>query len=292
MAANFVPRVAHLRISLIGALKALHALMLRYPEESVEGCAEIALRSYADARGYDYEEACHLAIAHAPLVQCGDEKALICQILEWLARTPGTVISRLAKYGPELVLNALEHEQNAMQCIKLAELDDLNHEATLEFWDHLSRTSRRVEDDAKTAAGKLGERLTIEHEKRILYEAGIHREPDWVARRNTTLGFDVRSYRRDAQGTIRDHYVEAKAHGGDFSFYLTKNEWKVGSRAGIAYEIHLWDRRDQSLIVIKPEQLEMVLPIDQSGSEWQVAYVTLENGRAAAVRLSSDALQP
>jgi hypothetical protein len=175
------------------------------------------------------------------------------QFLRWLRAneeglavvTPsGARLQSLASYEPMLrqaLLDYIEVEQPAWvqnatfgrrkviafagsqigQVFVEAGLAEGTEDEVVSFWDAMASMARGQKNDRLSAIGRLGERLTIEHE-----QERTGRRPRWVAIDNNEDGYDVLSI--VSADDLRSLSIEVKCSTNGLAgrFHVTRNEWE------------------------------------------------------------------
>ncbi|OGT63571.1 MAG: hypothetical protein A3E85_04655 [Gammaproteobacteria bacterium RIFCSPHIGHO2_12_FULL_45_12] len=133
------------------------------------------------------------------------------------------------------------------------------------FWDTLAAMARGQKTDRLMEIGRIGERLTINHEE---MRTGL--KPKWVSIDNNSDGYDVLSVVDNQNKSFLSIEVKTSTIGLSGAFHLTSNEW---SRSKVVdnHLFHLWDisNKNQSLAKITCEQMERHIPMDQGSGNWE-----------------------
>lgn len=138
------------------------------------------------------------------------------------------------------------------------------------FWDQLAALARGQRDERLNAIGRLGERLTLDHE---LSRTGMPAR--WAAIDSNADGFDILSI--VGVDDSRQLAIEAKATtmGMAGEINLTRHEWNTATSV-TAYRFDIWDlskRTAPRLACIGVEAMAQHVPTDQGAGQW--AQVTV-----------------
>jgi len=141
---------------------------------------------------------------------------------------------------------------------------------TVIFWDMLAASARGIRNAALTEIGRIGERLTLTHERRR-----TGREPTWVALDSNADGYDVLSRISDADTrrlTIEVKTSNQVAKSG--IFHLTRNEWNLAVDS-LHHAFHLWSISggEPRLAVLHVEQIAKHVPVDEGCGVWESAGI-------------------
>lgn len=112
---------------------------------------------------------------------------------------------------------------------------------TASFWDTLAARARGMRSALLTETGRVGERLSIAHEK-----ARTGREPRWIALDSNVDGYDVLSHvsSEDQRRLTIEVKASTQAHLSGV-FHLTRNEWSLAEESvnqeSVNHVFHLWN---------------------------------------------------
>lgn len=168
----------------------------------------------------------------------------------------------------ELLLQAPAGIRQVLVEAGLAYGDDAE---TVSFWDTLAARARGMRNALLTETGRVGERLSIAHEK-----ARTGRDPKWIALDSNADGYDVLS--RVSSEDQRRLTIEVKASMQarlSGAFHLTRNEWSLAEES-INHVFHLWDLGSDTprLAVLTVEQLAAHVPVDRGDGGWESARIS------------------
>lgn len=141
---------------------------------------------------------------------------------------------------------------------------------TVIFWDALAARARGIRNAVLTETGRMGERLTLVHER---HRTG--REPTWIALDSNTDGYDVLS-RVSSEDQSR-LTIEVKASSQTAltgSFHLSRNEWNLAVES-LHHAFHLWDVScvPPRIAVLDVGQVAKHVPADEGGGVWESARI-------------------
>ncbi|MDE0331233.1 MAG: DUF3883 domain-containing protein [Nitrospinae bacterium] len=183
---------------------------------------------------------------------------------------------RFVPFGRERVRRALDSDH--AQCFREAGLfDETPNDEAIEWWDRVAALIRGLSDIEKMKRARLAERLSFEHERRRIKDLGICQQPKWVSLEDNSLGYDILSYDRNAEGRIVARLVEVKSKLSD-SIFLTRNEWESAFGAAQRTVIHVWDLPMERLQEYHPKEIEASIPLDQGGGVWQNVRINVSSG--------------
>lgn len=115
----------------------------------------------------------------------------------------------------------------------------------------------------------------MDHETRRLLALGIPNRPRWVSIDDNTVGYDVHSYDK---GTVEPiaRLIEVKSCARiDTEIHLTRNEWETAIERAPHYCFHVWILPEERLVELKPEDIEIHVPVDQGNGRWQNTRIAL-----------------
>jgi Protein NO VEIN, C-terminal len=159
--------------------------------------------------------------------------------------------------------------KDIVQCFDEANLLCGHEEATVKWWDELAKAARGNLEDRKLEVGRIGERLSIEHE---FNRTGT--KPNWSAIESNFLGYDILSVVDTTNH--EDLRIEVKTCDAtieDGCFYLTRNEWLVAETSS-QYLFHLWSLKPEpNLLTLLPSQLKAHVPCNNGSGEWDITII-------------------
>ena len=141
---------------------------------------------------------------------------------------------------------------------------------TVIFWDVLAARARGIRNAVLTETGRMGERLTLVHER---HRTG--REPKWVALDSNADGYDVLSHVSDEDQRRLTIEVKASSQAAlSGSFHLTRNEWDLAIES-LHHTFHLWDvsRVPPRLAVLEVGQVAKHVPENEGNGVWETARI-------------------
>ena len=167
------------------------------------------------------------------------------------------------------------------------------------LWDALQCLPQPTETAAQLkAVGNAAEQLSVEYEKRRLAKEGY---PDlsghvrWVARESAAYGFDILSFfgsSHASRAPTSRLAIEVKGQSltarQNFSFFLTRHEWRTANSIMDAYIFHFWHGIAQcgstpiaahsNPVVVTPGAVAEHIPLRPvcgSTCDWNSARITL-----------------
>ena len=171
--------------------------------------------------------------------------------------------------------------------METADLFSIEDASVADWWQSLLESYQEYDAEKTKQIGDIGEKLTIQHERRRLGLDGIeglHARVKWVARFSSDYGYDILSVRgsffRDKWGMLDPIQVEVKsstiAAESSFSFKVTRNEWNTAQTNPDSYFFYCWvgvsltsGTASKGPFVIPAASLVSSFPIDRSNiCEW------------------------
>jgi hypothetical protein len=133
------------------------------------------------------------------------------------------------------------------------------------FWDTLAAMARGQKTDRLMEIGRVGERLTMNHEE---MRTGL--KPKWVSIDNNSDGYDVLSVVDNQNKCFLSIEVKTSTIGLSGVFHLTRNEWNR-SKVVDNHLFHLWDisKKNSNLAKVTCEQMERHIPMDHGSGNWE-----------------------
>ncbi len=94
--------------------------------------------------------------------------------------------------------------------------------------------------------------------------------PAWVALDDSTLGYDVKSWRagQDGWSDPRPWHIEVKAALHQRRFFLTRNEWRFAQRHADSWELQFWLLEQSDPILLSFATVADSVPADVGSGEW------------------------
>lgn len=170
--------------------------------------------------------------------------------------------SAVARYRPDLPL---------VHCFQETGLMTATDDETVAFWDRMGGLSRNRLDDARTATGRDGERLTMAYEYQRTGQS-----PQWRALDLAGLGYDILSQLGAADSAPL--YLEVKATSLPWSsgrLHLTLHEWRFLSGHPNDSAIDCWSLTDAGIKHHRanPDAVAVHLPANQGSGAWELAII-------------------
>lgn len=144
-------------------------------------------------------------------------------------------------------------------------LEEMPSPRVVAWWDKITENIRSQQDEINTNVGRLGERCTIEYEKK---RVGV--TPKWISINSNLAGYDIKS--QDSFSDDTPVFIEVKAsiaHWDDAFFYITANEWNT-AKVSKGYIFYLWyfENNKRMLATIRPDKMQEYIPINNMTGEW------------------------
>lgn len=172
--------------------------------------------------------------------------------------------------GRKKVLAVLTNDEK--QCFRAAGLTEKPpSEDVVAWWDSMTAALARNEGANLISIGRVGEQLTIEHEKAKLRRLGLEdMAVEWVSIEDNAAGYDVRSWDLSEAGEVEEMMIEVKTSvSGEDRFFLSRNEWEVAKSNPARYFIYYWEGDPIKLKrILRTEDLIRFIPIDTDVSRW------------------------
>lgn len=274
-----------LRMSILNALLAIQTYRAAHPAETPATAARVLASGPAALAGFAYATALRVAEGDPTIVAPGDGprparlRALVEHlIIRWRPSWAG-----LIPKGRGFLATYLAPATR--QCLEAAGLYDTEpDDQVLACWDRLGAVFRADGDAGRTAVGRQGERLTLQHETARLAAAGrADLVPTWVALDDNSLGYDVRSYEVTPEGVV-SRYIEVKAtEAMPPRFFLSRAEWDVAEQLARGYVLHVWHLPSGRVTELAVDAVQAHMPADQGSGRWHRVEVTLRGEAAKAV---------
>lgn len=193
------------------------------------------------------------------------------RIVSYLVAAEAPTWRLAAAKGKKWCRNAMD--ENSAQTIGWANLWDMDDEA-LDWWFQLATAARGQAEAARAAVGRIGERLTFEHECGRLQALGAPCVPVWRSTEDDTLGYDIESWEYSPGSEPLPLRIEVKAYAGaDRRFFLTRGEWRTALRFRAGFAVDLWDVSTKTLTRFAVEQVKKAIPAETPAGEWQTLLV-------------------
>jgi len=145
---------------------------------------------------------------------------------------------------------------------------------TVKFWDALAARARGLKNDRLTDIGRIGERASVEYERRRTGE-----DPKWVALESNSDGYDVLSIVSKSDPRPLSIEVKATTQNDGGNFYLTRNEWQCAQETP-NHVFHLWRIEGNSAVspptVVSAASLSAHIPLDHGLGMWQSTMIPFD----------------
>lgn len=158
---------------------------------------------------------------------------------------------------------------DVVQCFSEAELFNHPNDSIIKWWDTYSKISRRIGKDNKLEIGRIGEKLSIEYERKR-----TKREPKWQGFETNFAGYDILSVVSESDSSpLR---IEVKSSNSTLEtafFHLSENEWNVGITSE-NYLFHLWVfKPNPTLSILKIENVKGHVPNNNGNGHWESVMI-------------------
>ncbi|MHB8459096.1 MAG: protein NO VEIN domain-containing protein [Candidatus Limnocylindrales bacterium] len=225
----------------------------------------------AQDTAYDYPAADQMAAEYGWGIfsHALDAQAAFRETIEaWMEREQ-PIWRDLLPLGRARALEVLSPNMRA--CFENAGLTG-NDLGTLEWWDHQASIARQAIDQRLLELGREAERWTVDLETARLAGTGL--APVWVSIEDNGKGYDVLTFRQDADEAWRDQHVEVK-YAGAISIHLTAKEWRFALEQEATWEMHIWRRDETEPAVLHVADLLPHMPENRGAGSWESTEVRL-----------------
>lgn len=176
-----------------------------------------------------------------------------------------------------------------------ANLLNLDDPEVILWWQDLLGAFQDFDDKKKKEIGDVGEKLTIEFEKKRLVADGVDNPQfivKWISRFRNSFGYDVLSIRG---GLLKNRldvkdpvHIEVKSSvisdEKNFIFKISRNEWKTALVLLDSYYFHCWvginlesESAEKGPFILTAKSLIKLMPTDNSElCEWTESRLTLD----------------
>jgi hypothetical protein len=194
------------------------------------------------------------------------ELALRCQLAD-------VIESYCPPWGPLLSRGRVECLRylpiDIQQCLKEAGLLGPVDDSVVLWWDSVAESSRKSISDARLKIGRIGEKLSLDYEKK---RTGIN--PIWQSIESNLCGYDILSVTE--AGSLSRLCIEVKASNSTpeaATCHLTRLEWDV-AQSSENFAFHLWALRPKPVLYIAyPETVHTIVPRDSGDGQWESVLV-------------------
>jgi hypothetical protein len=170
----------------------------------------------------------------------------------------------------------------------------LSKEAT-KWWDDLKQSLSKIENDIQNSTGKMGEKLTIDFEKKRLinckYEY-LSNNVQWISIISDKYGYDVQSFfgifnylGNAPKNIIMIEVKSSQSDGCKFRFFLTRPEWEKAEKNETQYLFYFWKSVNSTKAEVKPDGpyiysvnfIGQYIPIDKHrDSRWEKCRIIID----------------
>ncbi len=169
-----------------------------------------------------------------------------------------------AQHGRQELLKFVRPE--IKQCFQEAGLCEGTGEDVVEWWDKLANASRGYWQEELLARGRVGERLSINFEKKRTGE-----EPLYIALDTSSPGYDILSV--VSSNDMSRLCIEVKSSEQNINqanFHLTRNEYEQAKLIE-NYQIHLWllNNNEHRHLILEFGVVEKHCPEDKKSGKWE-----------------------
>jgi hypothetical protein len=258
-----------LRVSALDAACELVQHLAKYRELSVDDAISQLRRGPSDVARLDYAGAmellsvCDMELFPAANSSTDGRRQIVARLVE--VERPAWRLA--AGRGKKWCHDAMD--PNTAQAIDWAALWN-SDDGALSWWLELAVATRGLEESSRVAVGRIGERLTLEHERDRLKALGAPGEPVWRSIEDDTLGYDIESWDRTTSGAFVPLRIEVKAYSGtERRFFLSRGEWRAALRFHPQFVVDVWDVKTASLTRFDVDQVMSAIPKEAPPGEWQ-----------------------
>jgi hypothetical protein len=205
----------------------------------------------------------------------GDRQSELRHSILEIAKSDRPLWARAAILGREKALRCFD--EDLAQCFRDADLlgKPISPDSH-SWWESLAREIRQLQEIEQSRIGAIAEQLTLDYERRRLLELGIQATPYAVSLEDQTLGYDVRSYAVQHDGSVIPIFIEVKGTmASEAQFFLSKNEWNACLRMHPQYSVYVWEVNSCRLTVLTREDLKGHIPVDQGQGTWTSVRIPL-----------------
>ncbi|MBH0158666.1 DUF3883 domain-containing protein [Fictibacillus sp. 5RED26] len=164
-------------------------------------------------------------------------------------------------------------KSDVYQCFEEAGLLEDYSDDVVKWWDRLGSISRNLNDDFLLDIGRIGERLSIEFERKR-----TGNEPIWQSIDSSFSGYDLLSIQ--AANNPNSLMIEVKASKQDsrcINFHISKNEWDVATASKDKYVFHIWSLNPiQQLFVLNYYEISHHIPDNKGSGKWESVLISLD----------------
>jgi len=210
-----------------------------------------------------FEETARLSARGVQIASAFDQsikRLMICDYIRYSTDSWVSLIPRgrkeCAQYLPPDVLACIKNSGLLISPVT----DDV-----VLWWDQQTQVIRKIQDLASLKIGRVGEKLTIAHEKQR-----TGRDPVWKSVESNLAGYDVLSILE--QGSTIRLPIEVKASERPISIaeaFITRHEWDVAVDSSF-HRFHFWqiDGAKSKLAILEVNDLQKHIPIDEGDGAW------------------------
>jgi hypothetical protein len=265
------------KISIIDAglnIKKSHSI---HPDKEIDDIIKHLKIGPATLISYDYETAKSLGenIGWDLFCDQGSRQEQLRETLMKMIMELEPFWAKISYLGREKVKQFLTPDQ--VQCLEYANL--LGHDPSdeiISWWEKIGLYFRHLDEENKLKIGREGEKKSLELEKKRLKSLGISKEPVWIAIEDNTAGFDILSYRENAENNIEEIRIEVKSCTyNPTHFILTKNEWETALQYQRSYIFHIWNFEEDIFTEMTVNEIVSHVPTDNGDGDWKEVIINL-----------------
>jgi len=169
--------------------------------------------------------------------------------------------------------------RSILEILSMARLLDGNDEFAQVWWarlQNLGRLMQRTSD--KTDYWIICERASFEREQAFLRENGCASNPDFKSIEDSTVGYDIGSFRLEKSGNWRHHFIEVKSTEVEAPrrFHISANEWQFAYRNQNSWQLDFYGPRVDDVQIFSYSEISRLVPQNTKSGFWNDCIVTIE----------------
>lgn len=186
------------------------------------------------------------------------------------------ILLNLTRHGRESLISNLEDDE--LQVFRNAGLlEKILDDDAIEWWDSLRLISRTDLNNSLLQQGRKAERWTIENELSEYLNLTPELTPRWVSLDSDHYGYDILSYRTQANNVPNTVLIEVKSFAriSDPHFYLSSNEWKKAVQTAPNYLFYIWCIETKEHRIQTVDQVQPHIPLTTGQGIWQNVLIRM-----------------
>ncbi len=260
-------------MAVIDAVIELRQFRTQKPELSLAECCRLLKLTPGAPSTFDYESAIELkdirGVLTSPPVA---RETMMRDIVRCLVDELRPPWGMLFPMGRRVV--QLNVPSDVRQCLFNAGYFNTSPQNVL-WWDPVAEQFRSAGVLGRIEVGRRGELLSMESERSTLASLGhTSLEPDWIAVKDETVGYDIVSFRGPASSPKTVHIEVKASERVPFSFFITDNEWRTAERLRPNYIFHFWYLPAKRLQEVTVDEIACHIPLNRANGTWKKAFVT------------------